>query len=437
MSGRAEAGKSALETIAHYRLASPVSESGLVATYRATDLSTGRAVFVKASAPKVAPTPRVDEGLLAEAQLLARVRHAHVIVLYEVVREGARVALALEDPGGPSLEAALDRLEPNGGFSPEQALAVTLALTQAVAEVHALGIVHGGVTPRSVFLSKVRGLVLSGFERAREGKREAEVERGAVDAHYLSPEEVQGESATAASDVFSLGALAYRMIAGNEAFEREVSGRSRGDRPPAMDPSRRISFDVERAITRALSRQSAPRQADAGELLGDLTAALGSGFPKADHLAALHARASSDDVLEQRGRGTPLPVESPPAMGSSLGARLAVIGGLMCAIAIGAEAIERSSSREPTSLGPSSAPGFVKILAHPWAEIYVDGNYADTTPIGKPMQLRAGRHTVLFKHPSASDERRVIDVQPNTTLTLDVELHVIAPPVDAGVDASP
>ena len=66
----------------------------------------------------------------------------------------------------------------------------------------------------------------------------------------------------------------------------------------------------------------------------------------------------------------------------------------------------------------------MKILAHPWAEVLVDGERLDTTPIGKPARLAPGRHELTFKHPNAPDERRTIDVAPGQRLTVEVEMEI-------------
>ena len=98
---------------------------------------------------------------------------------------------------------------------------------------------------------------------------------------------------------------------------------------------------------------------------------------------------------------------------------------------------ERAGRPASSAAATSSAPGYVRVLAHPWAEIWIDGAAVDTTPLARAIPILPGRHTLVFKHPRAADERRVIDVTSGQVSTTDVEMRIIAPPVDAGVDASP
>jgi serine/threonine-protein kinase len=75
----------------------------------------------------------------------------------------------------------------------------------------------------------------------------------------------------------------------------------------------------------------------------------------------------------------------------------------------------------------------LKVLAKPWAEVLIDGDLVDTTPIGRPLPVSPGRHYVTFRHPNAPDEKRSIDVASGQTVVLDVTMRldrVISP--DAG-----
>jgi serine/threonine-protein kinase len=83
-------------------------------------------------------------------------------------------------------------------------------------------------------------------------------------------------------------------------------------------------------------------------------------------------------------------------------------------------------------------------LARPWAEVLIDGEMVDTTPIGRPIAVSPGRHYVTFRHPNAPDEKRSIQVVNGQTVLVDVTMRVDrgalsdAGAGDAGdIDASP
>jgi serine/threonine-protein kinase len=76
---------------------------------------------------------------------------------------------------------------------------------------------------------------------------------------------------------------------------------------------------------------------------------------------------------------------------------------------------------------------YLRVVAHPWAHVIVDGQHVDTTPFARPIPLSAGTHYVRFEHPSAPAERRTVKLRPGETLLLDVSLKLAPPASDAGV----
>jgi serine/threonine-protein kinase len=83
--------------------------------------------------------------------------------------------------------------------------------------------------------------------------------------------------------------------------------------------------------------------------------------------------------------------------------------------------------------------GSLRVVARPWAEVYIDGEMVDVTPIGRPILLSPGRHYVTFRHPYAPDEQRSIKIAAGQSVLLDVSMRVErgdAGAKDAGVDAA-
>lgn len=76
--------------------------------------------------------------------------------------------------------------------------------------------------------------------------------------------------------------------------------------------------------------------------------------------------------------------------------------------------------------------GALRVLATPWADVFIDGQHIDTTPFALPVPLAPGRHFVAFTHPDAPSEHRTIDIVPGETTLLDVTMNVrTASPRDA------
>jgi serine/threonine-protein kinase len=219
-----------------------------------------------------------------------------------------------------------------------------------------------------------------------------------------------------------------------------VAHRIRTERPPPIPAERRIPIDLERLVQRALGKSPGHRPSSGAELAKEIAAIpmpdereselhklfgkLGLSEVKSASAALSLARDGSDD---ERARE---PSVRPVAL------RLGALFAAMVVVGAAFQAVERMDTDSDKG-ARSNGPGYVRVLAHPWAEVWVDGALVDTTPIGRPLSLASGRHTFLFKHPRAEEERRLVDVAPDTTTTLDVTMKVARPPPDAGVDASP
>jgi serine/threonine-protein kinase len=118
-------------------------------------------------------------------------------------------------------------------------------------------------------------------------------------------------------------------------------------------------------------------------------------------------------------------------------AGLAVLGTVAVGGGIAVEATApregRAAGARPLELVPAS-PGFLRVLATPWAEVWVDGQRIDVTPFARGIPLAPGMHYVTLVHPNAPVEKRSVSIVAGETRTLDVVMAVpdLAPKDDAG-----
>jgi serine/threonine-protein kinase len=152
------------------------------------------------------------------------------------------------------------------------------------------------------------------------------------------------------------------------------------------------------------------------------------------------------DALEQAGLvtapeagGAATPRESKRASVRRAVAGLAVLGGIAVAGGIALQATAhregRTAGAQPLELVPAS-PGYLHVLATPWAEVWVDGQRIDVTPFARGLPLPPGTHYITPVHPNAPVEKRTIDVVAGETRTIDVVMAVpdLAPRGDAAPD---
>ncbi len=201
-----------------YELGERLGRGGAGVVHRAWDRARDRAVAVKLlPATGAALDARTGRQ---EAEVLGALDHPQLVALHDVLTTDDGVALVMELVDGPSLADRLDR----GALPLADAGIVLRDIASGLAHAHSRGIVHRDVKPGNVLLRQVDGHVSGaaladfGIARFAEATRTTSAATILGTVRYLSPEQVRGERATAASDVYSLGLAIIAAVAGRPAF---------------------------------------------------------------------------------------------------------------------------------------------------------------------------------------------------------------------------
>jgi eukaryotic-like serine/threonine-protein kinase len=199
-------------------------------------------------------------------------------VIYGLEQSGATPCIIMELLEGETLRARVAR----GPLPEEDAVAIAVAVAEALATVHAKGITHRDLKPENIFLtSDARTKVLDfGLARRQAPSSDpdltvanAATEVGAImgTVGYMSPEQVRCETAGATSDIFSLGCVIYEMLTARRAFDRPSTAETLAailkDEPQGLD---RLPSNVERVIGRCLQKHPRERFQSARDLAFDL-----------------------------------------------------------------------------------------------------------------------------------------------------------------------
>jgi hypothetical protein len=293
-----------------YRVDARLGAGGMGSVWRAHDLRLDRDVAVKVLMPSVAGDPVLAERFDREARALAAVTSPHVIAIHDVVTgAGGDPFLVMELCPDGSLG---DRLDAAGSLAVAGALPLLADAAEGLVALHARGILHRDVTPRNVLLSGGRaklgdlGLARAGATDGRPPLAELTGAGTTVGTlAYLAPELLEGEPPSTASDVYGLGAVAYRTLAGvlphpAGSVAELVTARMRpvaplGEHLPGVEP------DLASLVARALDVRpgARPPAAELAAGLRDLavaaagTAADEGAGPAAGALAAAAALAAA------------------------------------------------------------------------------------------------------------------------------------------------
>ena len=267
-----------------YRLLEQVGAGTFGVVHRAYQPQSGREVAIKVIAPRLANDPGFIRRFEADAQLVARLDHPHLVPLYDHWREPDGAYLVMRYLRGGSLR---DRLTV-GPLDPATVVQVVHQISSALAVAHARGVVHRDIKPENILFDEDGNAYLSDFGIATElVDLGAEPDSPTSAAGYRSPEELRGEPVTPRSDVYSLGMVVAEMLAGrpagadNGAVGR-VLRRATARAPDARHPDvRALAAALESSLASAPTTAVSPlpahnpykglrafREADAGDFFG-------------------------------------------------------------------------------------------------------------------------------------------------------------------------
>ncbi len=441
--------------------------------YDALQEPLGRPILIKALSPSILPSSPFAASLEREARVLSMLDHQNVLRLLDFVRRGDRMWLVLEHVDGwelgdvfAELRSAAQQAKGSGAapserpptsLGPTAGTAIALEVARALAHAHDQGVIHRDVAPHSVLIDRSGNVKVTGFSVRQDESPSSLPE--AVDttrlqnSGYLSPEQILGEPADPRGDFFSLGVLLYEMVTGKQPFggagDPQTAQRVRHDAPALLsrlDPN--VPGSLERLVARCLEKMPGDRFQNASELCSALEATLaelGNPEPSATVRAALRdVGLVPSDVRETRVVLPRARRERKPGLGlGPLYAVLALmaVGGAVIQLVARRGDDDGVRSSAPLELVPNEAAS-LRVVATPWAHVFVDGQKVATTPFATPIPLSPGLHYVRLDHPNAPSEERTLRLAPGEAILLDVAMKVEIPkpppaPPPAPVDTSP
>ncbi|MEV4410791.1 protein kinase [Catellatospora sp. NPDC049609] len=251
---------------ARYVLTSPAGSGGSATVWHARDERLGRMVAVKMLNSRSLADELAVRRLQVEAQALARLRHRHIAEVYDygVVREHGRTAaayLVMELIDGVSIRQALVE-QPRLPWP--QAVTIAAQTADGLAAAHARGVVHRDITASNVLLTAEGAKIIDFGICAPAGSDERDADGYLIGTPaYLAPERVDGQPVQPAADVYSVGVLLYRMLAGSLPWPADTPvGLLTAPRlrpPQPLPPIEGLPDAVAEAVTACLDRDPAAR----------------------------------------------------------------------------------------------------------------------------------------------------------------------------------
>lgn len=221
-----------LGAVAHYNLLERLDPAGPGDLYRARDTRLGRTVSVRLLPPDFAREADARAALLDRVRSVAVLSHPNIMAIFDAGEHDGRVYVVFEFLKGQLLRAEMAGRTMNV----RRAVELAIQMADAVADAHAAGFVHGGLSPDSVVVTARGHVKIPAFELAAYGGFDEE--GGSVRLRdYDSPEEVRGQPADERSDIYSVGAVLYEMLTTRRPLHRGAAAPSASNRhvPPEVD----------------------------------------------------------------------------------------------------------------------------------------------------------------------------------------------------------
>lgn len=243
--------------VGNLRIEYELGRGSFATVYRARDTVMGRTCVLKV----LARDGTEREAAIREARLLGGLRSAYITRLYGVHAIGdSHWGLELEHVAGGTLESVLDA---HGRIPEAETVAVLRGVLRALEAAHERRVLHRDVKPANVLLGSDGMVKLTDFGLGGRLREEAERPNGRSSGTplYMAPEVLAGQSANIASDLWSVGVLAYHMLTGRPPFEGETLGdvvaAVREALPAPIGPS--VSLGLEAWVLGCLAREPARR----------------------------------------------------------------------------------------------------------------------------------------------------------------------------------
>jgi serine/threonine-protein kinase len=258
-----------------YRGAKRIGHGGMGEIYRATDDALGRAVAIKILAERYAEDETVRRRFTREALAAARLSgQPSTVTIFDVGEWNDRPFIVMEYLSGGSLDTVLSR---EAAQPPQRALRWLEQAAGALDHAHDNGVVHRDVKPGNLLVDRDGNVHVADFGIASAAGLDSLTATGTVlgTAGYISPEQAQGERATAASDNYALGVVAFELLTGGRPYEREsmtaeAAAHVNEPVPSACGRAGRLPCELDPVFERALAKDPAARFASGAELVQSL-----------------------------------------------------------------------------------------------------------------------------------------------------------------------
>lgn len=426
--------------------------------YIANHIYLGKKIFLKTLAKDQISDPAILHRFQREARSLAAINHPNIIQVYDFGNFGNYFYISFEYFPSQDLRSLINEKK----ISHQHKLELFIQITRGLAEAHQHNIIHRDIKPENILVNADYQVKIADFGLAliKDDINQTCQDSIVGTPGYMSPEQIMGDELTPASDLFSLGIVGYELFCGHNPFLGKDAGATINniltcDALSSLNSDTGIPEQVKDTLKLLLQKNKSKRPAFAQELLARfqiddnhsstttfiqverkksirhysvfaiplilLFLLFAYVFQQKNKLQAIDETALLEEpVITVTDSG----MNNNPAMNSFTPVNNESIAG--------AELLNQQPVSEPLAdippkqlQPPTNLPGKLFIECLPWADVYINEEKIETTPIDAHINIRAGVHELVLKHPDYPAFTRQLTVKPGEEITVSVNLDTL------------
>ncbi|KQR81924.1 protein kinase [Arthrobacter sp. Leaf337] len=291
-----------------FQLTTRIAIGGMGEVWKAKDLILGRIVAIKVLKEEYTGDPGFLQRFRAEARHTALLNHVGIANVFDYGEEEGSAYLVMELVPGHPLSSIIEREQV---LSPDRTLSMIAQTARALSVAHSQGLVHRDIKPGNLLITPDGRVKVTDFGIARLADQVPLTQTGQVmgTAQYLAPEQATGQTATGASDIYSLGVIGYECLTGHRPFSGEsqiaIALAQVNDAPPPLPET--LPTPVRALLMSMLAKDPKNRPANAIKL-SEAAEAIRNG-----DIAAAHAAVPGMLLFEAATGPITAPVDIPTA----------------------------------------------------------------------------------------------------------------------------
>lgn len=261
------------QTVAHYRMEKKLGEGGMGEVYLAQDTKLDRRVALKFLPQSLKKSPEARQRLIREAKAASKLNHPNILTIYAVESVEDYDFIVMEYVDGHDLAD----YHASRSLKLEDKLGLAAQIADGLGKAHSAGVIHRDVKPSNILVDgdgrpKLLDFGLATFEGAARLTQSGSTVGTAA---YMSPEQASGRECDHRSDLFSLGVVLYELIADRLPFQGAHNAALmyaivNEDPQPLARYVTNVSDDIQRVISKCLSKFPGERYQSAADLASDL-----------------------------------------------------------------------------------------------------------------------------------------------------------------------